>query len=76
MRVYWPRVTASFPTRLVSRLSSQAKAPGPETVTSPMWEISNIPEAERTARCSSIMPEYWTGMNQPPNSTMRAPQAT
>src|SRR5438045_3920498 len=38
-----------------------------------MWQRSKAPAACRTARCSSRMPRYWTGMYQPPNSTRRAP---
>ena len=41
-----------------------------------MCEMSNSPAAVRTARCSSMMPVYCTGMSQPPNGTMRAPRAT
>ena len=41
---------------------------------SPMWLTSKRPARVRTARCSSVMPEYSTGMSQPPNSTMRAPR--
>ena len=38
-----------------------------------MWLTSNRPTALRTAWCSSMMPEYWTGMSQPPKSTILAP---
>src|SRR5262245_33751553 len=38
-----------------------------------MWLTSNRPARVRTARCSSTMPEYSTGMSQPPNSTIRPP---
>src|SRR6266508_5771432 len=38
-----------------------------------MWLMSNSPPARRTARCSSTMLEYWTGISQPPNSTSRPP---
>src|SRR3954470_13497345 len=37
-------------------------------VTSPMCEISKIPASFRTARCSSVMLVYCTGISQPPNS--------
>src|SRR4051812_24827201 len=42
---------------------------------SPMWLTSNRPAALRTALCSSITPEYWTGISHPPKSTIRAPRA-
>ena len=38
-----------------------------------MWLTSKRPAAVRTAVCSSVMVVYWTGMSQPPKSTMRAP---
>ena len=38
-----------------------------------MWLTSNSPARVRTAWCSSMMPEYSTGMSQPPKGTMRAP---
>src|SRR5450755_2358195 len=38
-----------------------------------MWLTSNRPTLERTARCSSRMPEYCKGMSQPPKSTILAP---
>src|SRR5688572_2216293 len=40
-----------------------------------MWLTSNSPARVRTAMCSSVMPEYSTGMSQPANSTIRAPIA-
>ena len=51
------------------------RPPGPRISISPMWLTSNTPTAERTALCSSMMPEYWTGMSQPPKSTIFAPSA-
>ena len=43
----------------------------------PMWLTSNRPAPPRVARCSAMMPAgYWTGISQPPKSTMRAPSAT
>src|SRR5262245_3285715 len=42
---------------------------------SPMWLTSNNPARVRTARCSSTMPEYSTGMSQPANGTIFAPEA-
>ena len=41
-----------------------------------MWQTSKSPAVVRTAMCSAVMPEYSTGMSQPPNGTMRAPRAT
>src|SRR5688572_24688453 len=35
--------------------------------------MSNRPAARRTARCSSTMLEYCTGISHPPNGTRRAP---
>src|SRR5688572_1645276 len=51
-----------------------SSAPLPAISTSPMCETSNSPAAVRTAMCSAVMPEYSTGMSQPPNGTMRAPR--
>ena len=50
-------------------------ASGPRISISPMWLTSKRPTALRTALCSSMMPEYWTGMSQPPKSTILAPRA-
>ncbi len=49
--------------------------PAPAISISPMWLTSNSPARVRTARCSSVMPEYSTGMSQPANSTIRPPLA-
>ena len=40
-----------------------------------MWLMSNRPTRWRTAWCSSTIVEYWTGIDQPPNSTSRPPWA-
>ena len=40
-----------------------------------MWEISKMPALVRTAVCSSMIDEYWTGMFQPAKGTRRAPSA-
>src|SRR5476651_718288 len=40
-----------------------------------MWLTSKTPTARRTALCSSMTPEYWTGMSHPPKSTILAPRA-
>ena len=39
---------------------------------SPIWLTSKAPTLRRTARCSSTSEEYWTGMSQPPKSTILA----
>src|SRR5688572_30393813 len=52
---------------------TRSSAALPATSICPMWLTSKIPAFVRTARCSSVMPEYSTGMSQPPNSTIRAP---
>jgi hypothetical protein len=41
-----------------------------------MCEISKIPQAVRTAVCSSMIEEYCTGMFQPAKETSLAPRAT
>ena len=38
-----------------------------------MCEMSNRPAACRTARCSSVMLVYCTGISQPPNSMSLPP---
>src|SRR3954453_3150783 len=40
-----------------------------------MCERSKTPTRSRTARCSSRMPEYWTGISQPAKSMSRPPSA-
>src|SRR5579864_6281564 len=40
-----------------------------------MWETSNTPTSRRTARCSDLIPAYWTGISQPANGTSLAPAA-
>src|SRR5262245_12952293 len=40
-----------------------------------MWLTSNRPARVRTAMCSSVLPEYSTGISQPAYGTMRAPDA-
>ena len=44
-----------------------ASASLPAISISPMWLTSNRPARSRTAMCSAVMPEYSTGMSQPPN---------
>ena len=41
-----------------------------------MWLTSKRPTARRTARCSSMIPVYCTGMSQPPKGTIFAPALT
>ena len=50
-------------------------ASAPAISISPICDTSNSPPRVRTAMCSSTMPEYSTGMSQPPYSTIRAPCA-
>ncbi len=51
--------------------------PGPRRTKRPMCETSNRPAPPRVARCSAMIPVgYWTGMSQPPKSTILAPAAT
>ena len=52
------------------------RVPRRRTAKRPMWETSKTPTPLRTARCSSITPRYWTGIDQPANGTMRAPRDT
>ena len=40
-----------------------------------MCDRSNRPTRSRTARCSSRIAVYWTGISQPANSIIRAPSA-
>ena len=68
--------TSSALASLVVRRCSAASAPVPSTSNSPMWLTSKSPTATRTARCSSMMPVYCTGISHPPNGTMRAPAFT
>src|SRR5579862_7370524 len=67
----WPSLSleASFTVTCWTRSS----ACGPRTSISPMWLTSNRPTRSRTARCSSMTPEYSTGISQPPKSTIFAP---
>src|SRR5215471_1049698 len=71
--VYWTCPTSSPATSLVVTVCRAATAAGPSISNSPMWLTSKRPTVDRTFRCSSMMPTYWTGMSQPPNATMRAP---
>ena len=61
---------------LGSKVQVSLLAPGPVKSISPMCETSKMPTASRTALCSARMPSYWSGMCQPPKSTILAPRAT
>ena len=52
----------------------RGRRPRRTTNSSPMCDRSKSPARSRTARCSSRMPLYWTGMSQPPNSISFAPE--
>src|SRR5436190_18621126 len=67
----WP--TESLAASLLVSHWTAWRASAPAISIWPMWLTSKSPAAVRTARCSSVMPEYSTGMSQPANSTMRAP---
>src|ERR1700722_15420214 len=73
MSVYWPSPGVSLRMSLVRTKLRNSAADAPLTVTSPMCEMSKIPAALRTARCSSVMLVYCTGISQPPKSMSFAP---
>ena len=54
---------------------TKAAAPSPDTSALPRWLTSKMPTLSRTAACSATVPEYDTGMFQPPNSAKVAPSA-
>src|SRR5271168_3508692 len=68
----WP--TASFDASFMERAWIADSEPGPRNWISPMWLTSNNPTAVRTAMCSAVIPEYSTGISQPPKSTILAPR--
>src|SRR5687767_10081549 len=70
---YWACPSVSLATSFEVTLWRNSSAPGPSTVTSPMWETSKSPAAVRTAMCSLMRPAYSTGMSQPPKGTILAP---
>src|SRR6266481_5940017 len=72
--VYCTCPSTSFRTSFVVSVWHVAAAWGPVTSISPMWLTSKRPAAVRTARCSSRMPRYETGISQPPNSMSFAPR--
>src|SRR5438093_12488561 len=73
---YWTWPAARGEASLVQSRWTMASASGPSISNSPMWLMSKSPTARRTARCSSTMPVYWTGISQPPKGTIRAPALT
>ena len=75
-RAQYSMICAADGGSLISALARAAPASGPSTTSSPMCDRSNSPAADRTARCSSRMPEYWIGISQPANSTILAPSAS
>ncbi|TPW18942.1 MAG: hypothetical protein FD126_3179 [Elusimicrobia bacterium] len=54
---------------------TKASASLPVTQTCPIWDTSKSPQAVRTAWCSLMMLENWTGRSQPWKSTNRAPDS-
>ena len=72
---YWARPTARLGGSVTSAAARAAPASGPSTNSSPMCDRSNRPARSRTARCSSRIEPYWTGISQPLNSISRAPSA-
>src|ERR1035437_8225204 len=73
IRVYWPSPGASLRMSFVRTEFRNSAAPAPLTVTSPICEMSKMPAALRTARCSLVMLVYCTGISQPPNSMSLPP---
>ncbi len=67
--------TASFAASLHEMRCTAERASFPAISISPMWLTSNSPARWRTAMCSATMPEYSTGMSQPPKATIFAPDA-
>jgi hypothetical protein len=71
--VYMARPTPRAPTSPVTSRCTAWLARGPEKRTSPMWQTSNSPTAERVAWCSAMIPlGYCSGIHQPPKSTILA----
>ena len=73
---YWAWPIANLAASLLVMRWMPASASRPATSIWPMWLTSNNPARVRTAKCSSVMPLYSTGISQPPNGTKRAPIAT
>ena len=55
--------------------SKNSVAEDPDMYILPIWETSNNPTFVRTDSTSEMIPEYCTGISQPPNGTIRAPAA-
>src|SRR5580692_5783851 len=72
MAEYWACPMASLDASFMERAWIAARDPGPRNWISPMWLTSKSPTPVRTAMCSAVMPEYSTGMSQPPKSTILA----
>src|SRR5580693_310994 len=73
MAEYWACPMASLDASFMERAWIAARDPGPRNWISPIWLTSKRPTPVRTAMCSAVMPEYSTGMSQPPKSTILAP---
>src|SRR5579871_2096831 len=73
IKVYWPSPGPILRMSFVKTELRKSDATAPLTVISPMCEISKIPAAFRTARCSSVILVYCTGISQPSKSTSLAP---
>ena len=74
------RRVLNLPDRQPGRVVAGEPLDGRERVGAGHLDLAHVADVERPARvrtamCSSVMPEYSTGMSQPPNSTIRAPLA-
>src|SRR5918994_5345397 len=69
----WPAPIRSR--SFVSRPWRYSCAPPPASSSWPMWETSKTPALVRTARCSSVIELYCTGISHPAKGTRRAPRA-
>ena len=74
--VYCARPGPIRPRSLLRVALTNSTAPGPRTTILPRWLTSKMPTADRTALCSSTIPEYCSGISQPPNSANFAPSAS
>ena len=66
----WLKEDGRYIPAIVSR---KAQALGPLASHTPMWLTSKRPAACRVALCSSMTLLYHTGISQPANGTIRAP---
>src|SRR5690348_13262307 len=73
---YWARPVVKASGFETTAPASASPAVAPSTMSSPMCERSNRPTRSRTARCSSRIEVYCTGIRQPAKSIMRAPRAS